>query len=55
VISSSFLGSLCRVIVELPDGTLVTAQMGSELVGSFAPGNTVSFRVSDQPVFAKPI
>lgn len=55
VISSSFLGSLCRVIVELPDGSLVTAQMGSELVGSFAPGNTVSFRVSEQPVFAKSI
>jgi len=54
VISSSFLGSLCRVIVELPDGTSVTAQMPSDLVGSFAPGNTVSFRVSETPVFAKP-
>ena len=55
VVSSSFLGSLCRVIVELPDRTFVTAQLPSEMVGSFAPGDTVSFRVSNQPVFAKAI
>ncbi len=55
VVSSSFLGSLCRVIVELPNGTLVTAQMPSDMVSSFAPGHTVSFRVSEQPIFAKPV
>jgi putative spermidine/putrescine transport system ATP-binding protein len=54
VISASFLGSLCRVVVELPDRTTVTAQLPSEMVSSFAPGHTVSFKVSELPVFAKP-
>lgn len=55
VINVSFLGSVCRVVVSLPDSTLLTVQAPSEKIGDFPPGSRVGFAFHGQPVFAKPV
>ena len=42
VVSASFLGGHGRVIVRIPDGTLVTVQVPNTEVTGFAPGDPVS-------------
>ena len=54
VLAVSFLGSLCRVQVQLPDGTLVVAQMAATDVAELAPGTAVRVTVVPSPVFAVP-
>ena len=48
----SFLGSLCRAQVTLPDGTLVVAQMSAAEASGLYPGAAVSIGVAPAPVFA---
>jgi putative spermidine/putrescine transport system ATP-binding protein len=51
ILAVSFLGSLCRAQVALPDETIVVAQMAaSESVG-LHPGATVELAVTPAPVF----
>jgi putative spermidine/putrescine transport system ATP-binding protein len=51
ILAVSFLGSLCRAQVALPDETIVVAQMAaSESVGLF-PGAAVDLAVTPAPVF----
>ena len=51
VLAVSFLGSLCRAQVALPDGTIVVAQMAaSESIGLY-PGIAVDLAVAPAPVF----
>jgi putative spermidine/putrescine transport system ATP-binding protein len=52
VVAVSFLGSLCRAQVTLPDGTLVVAQMSAADARGLYPGATVSVGVVPAPVFA---
>ncbi len=52
VIAVSFLGSVCRVQVELPDGEIVGAQMAAAEVGELGPGTAVRVAVRPSPVFA---
>jgi putative spermidine/putrescine transport system ATP-binding protein len=54
VLAASFLGSLCRVQVQLADDTLVLAQVSSAEVAHLAPGTPVRVTVHPVPVFAKP-
>lgn len=55
VMNVSFLGSVCRVIVQLPDKTLLTVQAASERISDFPPGSRVGFSFHSRPVFAKSI
>jgi putative spermidine/putrescine transport system ATP-binding protein len=50
VIAASFLGSIARVQVRLPDGTLVLAQVSSADVARFEHGDAV--RVGVKPTAA---
>ncbi len=52
VVAVSFLGSLCRAQVTLPDGTLVVAQMSAAEASGLYPGAAVSIGVAPAPVFA---
>jgi putative spermidine/putrescine transport system ATP-binding protein len=52
VIAVSFLGSVCRVQVEVADGTIVGAQMAAAEVGELAPGTAVRVAVLPSPIFA---
>ena len=52
VVAVSFLGSLCRAQVTLPDGTLVVAQMSASDAKGLFPGATVTVGVVPAPVFA---
>ena len=52
VVAVSFLGSLCRAQVMLPDGTLVVAQMSAADASGLSPGVAVSTSVLPAPVFA---
>ena len=53
VFSASFLGAACRLMINLADGTRVTAQLpSSESIGLVA-GATVDVSVHDMPVFVK--
>ncbi len=54
VLAVSFLGSLGRVQVQLPDGTLVVAQVPATDVLELAPGTAVRVTVVPAPVFAVP-
>ncbi len=55
VLTVSFLGSVCRVVVQLEDKTLLTVQALSEKIGDFPPGSHVGFAFHGSPVFAKPV
>jgi putative spermidine/putrescine transport system ATP-binding protein len=52
VVAVSFLGSLCRAQVTLPDDTLVVAQMSAADATDLVPGATVDVGVVPAPVFA---
>jgi putative spermidine/putrescine transport system ATP-binding protein len=52
VLAVSFLGSVCRVQVQLPGGELVAAQMAAAEVATMAPGTAVRVSVLPAPVFA---
>jgi putative spermidine/putrescine transport system ATP-binding protein len=52
VAAVSFLGSLCRAQVTLPDDTLVVAQMSAADATGLQPGDAVSVSVLPAPVFA---
>ena len=52
VAAVSFLGSLCRAQVTLPDDTLVVAQMSASAARGLYPGAAVSVSVEPAPVFA---
>ena len=52
VVAVSFLGSLCRAQVTLPDETLVVAQMSASEAGDLQPGTSVRVSVLPSPVFA---
>jgi putative spermidine/putrescine transport system ATP-binding protein len=53
VISSSFLGSICRVMANLEDGSRITAQMDAQDYAGLIPGAKVSVAVDNVPVFVK--
>jgi putative spermidine/putrescine transport system ATP-binding protein len=52
VVAVSFLGSLCRAQVTLPDDTLVVAQMSASESRGLVPGASVRVAVDPSPVFA---
>jgi putative spermidine/putrescine transport system ATP-binding protein len=52
VLAVSFLGSVCRVQVELPSGELVGAQTSATDASQLAPGTAVRVGVATAPVFA---
>jgi putative spermidine/putrescine transport system ATP-binding protein len=52
VAAVSFLGSLCRAQVTLPDETLVVAQMSAAEATDLQPGTAVRVSVLPSPVFA---
>jgi putative spermidine/putrescine transport system ATP-binding protein len=52
VLAVSFLGSMCRVQVQLPDGDLVVAQMSAANATQLTPGTAVRVGVLPAPVFA---
>jgi putative spermidine/putrescine transport system ATP-binding protein len=54
VLAVSFLGSLGRVQVQLPDGTLVIAQVPASDVIGLAPGTSVTVTLVPASVFAVP-
>jgi putative spermidine/putrescine transport system ATP-binding protein len=51
VLAVSFLGSLCRAQVALPDETIVVAQMAASESRGLYPGATVNLTVAPAPVF----
>lgn len=51
VLAVSFLGSLCRAQVALPDETIVVAQMAASESGGLIPGAAVNVTVAPAPVF----
>ncbi len=54
VLAASFLGSLCRVQVELADKTLIRAQISIADAARLDPGTSVQVSVNPSPVFAAP-
>ena len=52
VAAVSFLGSLCRAQVTLPDETLVVSQMSASESRGLVPGAAVRVSVEPSPVFA---
>lgn len=53
VLATSFLGSICRVMVSLEDGTRINAQMESHDAASLNPGLTVNVSADKVSVFVK--
>ena len=54
VITASFLGSMCRVHVDLTSGESLVAQVPNIDAGRLGPGARVAVHLKPQPVFAKP-
>jgi hypothetical protein len=52
VLAVSFLGSLCRAQVALPDGTIVVGQLSAAEAEGMAQGTPVRVSVVPSPVFA---
>jgi putative spermidine/putrescine transport system ATP-binding protein len=52
VLAVSFLGSLCRVQVATPDGTIVVAQTSAQEASALRPGASVAVGLHPVPVFA---
>ena len=52
VVAISFLGSVCRAQVGLPDGTIIVSQMAAADAAGLIPGTAVSVSVRLAPVFA---
>jgi putative spermidine/putrescine transport system ATP-binding protein len=55
VIAVSFLGSVCRAQVQLPDGDIIVAQMAAAESVGLAPGTGVRVSVLPASVFAVPV
>ena len=53
VIATSFLGSICRVMVSLEDGTRINAQMESQDSAGLNPGVSVNITADKVAVFVK--
>jgi putative spermidine/putrescine transport system ATP-binding protein len=54
VLAVSFLGALCRIQVELPDRSVIVAQVSAAEASQFGPGTPVRVGVLSVPVFATP-
>jgi hypothetical protein len=52
VVATSFLGSLGRTQVALPDGTLVVAQTAASDASVLVPDTVVRVEIAPNPVFA---
>jgi len=52
VVEATYLGSLCRVQVQLEDGSMVLAQVGSSEIAELAPSTRVRVTVRPSPVLA---
>lgn len=53
VIATSFLGSICRIMVNLNDGTKINAQMESSDAAGLTPGTAVEVSADKVAVFVK--
>jgi putative spermidine/putrescine transport system ATP-binding protein len=53
VVATSFLGSICRVMVNLPDGSRINAQMESVDAVGLTPGTAVEVSADKVAVFVK--
>jgi putative spermidine/putrescine transport system ATP-binding protein len=53
VVSTSFLGSICRVMVVMPDGSRINAQMESQDAAGLTPGSSVDVSADKVAVFVK--
>jgi putative spermidine/putrescine transport system ATP-binding protein len=53
VVATSFLGSICRVMVSMPDGTRINSQMDSQDAASLTPGTSVEVTSDKIAVFVK--
>ena len=53
VVATSFLGSICRVMVNLPDGSRINAQMESVDAVGLTPGTAVEVTADKVAVFVK--
>ena len=53
VFSASFLGASCRLIIRLPDGAFITAQLPSSESLGLVSGASVSLSLLNMPVFVK--
>jgi len=53
VIATSLLGSICRVMVSLEDGTRINAQMESQDSAGLNPGVSVNITADKVAVFVK--
>ncbi|AQW56356.1 putative spermidine/putrescine transport system ATP-binding protein [Streptomyces hygroscopicus] len=54
VLSASFLGSPCRVRIQLPDQDLMLAQIPKAEAARLSPGSPVRVTIRPVPVFAEP-
>ena len=54
IVTASFLGSMCRVHVDLASGESLVAQVPSSDAAHLGPGARVAVGLKPQPVFAKP-
>ncbi|GAA3734364.1 ABC transporter ATP-binding protein [Streptomyces tremellae] len=54
VVSASFLGSVTRVLLDLPDGTAVKADVPSRDAGGLGPGVRAAVAPADRPVLVVP-
>jgi putative spermidine/putrescine transport system ATP-binding protein len=53
VVATSFLGSICRVMVSMPDGSRINAQMESQDAVGLTPGTAVEVSADKVAVFVK--
>lgn len=53
VVATSFLGSICRVMVVMPDGSRINAQMESQDASGLHPGTSVEVSADKVAVFVK--
>ncbi|MFM8621735.1 MAG: ABC transporter ATP-binding protein [Candidatus Nanopelagicaceae bacterium] len=51
VVATSFLGSICRVMVSLPNGSRINAQMESQDAAGLTPGTSVEISADNVAVF----
>ncbi|MEW2545172.1 ABC transporter ATP-binding protein [Streptomyces sp. NPDC047002] len=54
VVSAAFLGSVTRVLLDLPDGTAVKADVPSRDAGGLGPGVRAAVAPADRPVLVVP-
>jgi putative spermidine/putrescine transport system ATP-binding protein len=53
VVATSFLGSICRVMVSMPDGSRINSQMESQDAIGLTPGTAVDVSADKVAVFVK--